>query len=230
MGEAKIRRTNATPTVYHHTSTLRTNLIWMSGVIDVEGTVKKVLHPHLGELRTDPALRRSMTDFPAVAWFTRRIKIPNVLVKHALYLEDKVTGELRRMEADSAIAHGMSLNRIALGFPLADIALTPWPDYRGYSTPEGRELNETAREAGDNPSDWYVSETPIDVMKVSEFWSSRSVFKPKMERSDQYIADIKRMVTMCRDKKGVYIPPTWLRPEQAVELGRRLGLNVVEAR
>ena len=25
------------PTVYHHTSTVRTNLIWMSGVIEVEG-------------------------------------------------------------------------------------------------------------------------------------------------------------------------------------------------
>jgi hypothetical protein len=40
MGEAKRRRQqNSTPdrVVYHHTSTLRTNLLWMSGVIEVEG-------------------------------------------------------------------------------------------------------------------------------------------------------------------------------------------------
>ena len=37
MGAAKRKRQNRVPTVYHHTSTLRTNLIWMSGVIEVEG-------------------------------------------------------------------------------------------------------------------------------------------------------------------------------------------------
>lgn len=77
--------------MYHHTSTLRTNLIWMSGVIDVEGSQQKVIYPHLGEIGTDVLLRRSMTDFPPVAWFTRR------------------------MEIGEEIAHGMSLNRAALG-------------------------------------------------------------------------------------------------------------------
>jgi hypothetical protein len=70
----------------------------------------------------------------------------------------------------------------------------------------GRELNETAREAGDDPNDWYVSETPIDVMKVSEFWSSRTVLNPRLQRSDSYIADIRRMVTMCRERDGVFSP------------------------
>jgi hypothetical protein len=92
----------------------------------------------------------------------------------------------------------MSLNRVASGFPLADIGVTPWPEYRGY-------------------------ETPVDVMK---FRSSRSVFEPKLVRSERYIADIKRMVTMCQEKEGVYIPPTWLSREQATELGRRMGLRV----
>lgn len=88
------------------------------------------------------------------------------------------------------------------------------------------ELNETAREAGDNPNDWYVSETAVDAMKVSEFWSSRSILNPKLQRSDSYISDIRRMVTMCREKEGVFIPPTWLTREQATEVGGRLGLAI----
>jgi hypothetical protein len=63
-------------------------------------------------------------------------------------------------------------------------------------------------------------------MKVSEFWSSRSILNPKLERSERYIADIKRMVTLCREKHGVFIPPTWMKPEQARALGARLGLPV----
>jgi hypothetical protein len=55
------------PTVYHHTSTLRTNLIWMSGVIEVEGKSKGVLHPQIGEIRTDAKVRRALKDFLPVA-------------------------------------------------------------------------------------------------------------------------------------------------------------------
>jgi hypothetical protein len=226
MGEAKRRKAIANPTVYHHTSTLRTNLIWMSGEIDVEGNQKKVLHPQLGVIGTDASLRRPMADFPAVAWFTRNLNIPKVLIVSKLYFEDKNTGAIKPMEVGTEIAHGMSLNRVALGFPLAEINVTPWPQYRGYATPEGRELNETARAAGDNPNDWYVSETPIDVMKVSEFWSSQSILNPKLKRSDSYISDIRRMVTMCRENEGVFIPPTWLTTAQATEISRRLGLPI----
>jgi hypothetical protein len=226
MGEAKRRKATAIPTVYHHTSTLRTNMIWMSGVIDVEGNKKKVLHPHLGEVSTDASLRRSMVDFPALAWFTRKLDIPKVLVVSKLYFEDKKTGAIKATEIGTEMAHAMNLNRVALGFPLAGIGVTPWREYRGYATPEGRALNETARDAGDNPDDWYVSETPIDVMKVSEFWSSRTILNPKLKWSDSYIADIRRMVTMCRERDGVFIPPTWLTREQAVEVGRRMGLSV----
>ena len=55
MGAAKRKRQNRVPTVYHHTSTLRTNLIWMSGVIEVEGKSKGVFHP---QARRDPHRRQ----------------------------------------------------------------------------------------------------------------------------------------------------------------------------
>jgi hypothetical protein len=45
----------------------------------------------------------------------------------------------------------------------------PWPNYYGYASAEGQELNETARLTGDEPDDWHVSEQPVDVLKVSEF-------------------------------------------------------------
>ena len=72
----------------------------------------------------------------------------------------------------------MSLNRVASGFPLADIGVTPWPEYRGYETPVGH---------------------------VMKFRSSRSVFEPKLVHSERYIADIKRMVTMCQEKGKAFI-------------------------
>jgi hypothetical protein len=149
MGEAKRRRLAVVPTVYHHTSTLRTNLIWMSGVIQVEGNSKGVMHPQLGEVKTEALFRRPMRDFPPVAWFTTRIEIPGILKRFALYLEDKNTGEIERVDLDQEMVNGISLNRVALGFRIGDIGVTPWPQHPGYFTAEGQELNETAREAGD---------------------------------------------------------------------------------
>ena len=73
MGQAKEKRKNAVPTVYHHTSTLRTNLIWMSGVVQVEGQSDGVLHPQLGRIDTDARIRRELRDFPPLAWFTSQI-------------------------------------------------------------------------------------------------------------------------------------------------------------
>ena len=35
MGQAKLKRSLPVSVVYHHTSTLRTNLLWMSGVVEV---------------------------------------------------------------------------------------------------------------------------------------------------------------------------------------------------
>jgi hypothetical protein len=125
--------------------------------------------------------------------------------------------------------------RVALGFPTVDIPVTRWGDYRGHDTPEGRSLNESAIEAGDDPDDWYVSEQEIDVMKVAEFWSSRSVSKPRLERvGGDYVSRIRRMVTGCREARakgqGVYIPPAWMdltSPEKQRALSQALKVTNV---
>lgn len=227
MGQARKRREAAQPTVYHHTSTLRTNLLWMSGVVEVEGKSEGVLHPQFGEIHTDALARRAMEDFPPVAWFTRRIDVPRCLVQSALYLLDKQTGEKREYNVEGDVAHALSLNRVALGFPVAEIPVVPWPDYRGYGTAEGRTLNETARAAGDNPNDWFVSETPVDLLKVSEFWTAPKMSALKLKRFDAYLPELRRMVKMCRETEGIYIPPTRLKREQAVKLAEGLGVEVL---
>jgi hypothetical protein len=226
MGQAKIRRANAVPTVYHHTSTLRTNLIWMSGYIQVEGKSERVIHPDIGEVNTSALARRAMTDFPPVAWFTTQVSVPRCLVKMAIVLTDNTTGEITQVRLEEQEAHGFALNRVALGFHIADIPVVHWPKHPGYITIEGQELNETARDAGDNPEDWWVSEDPVDLLNLCEFWNAMNIFNLKMTRRDAYVEDIKRMVTLCRTKEGVYIPPTWLKPEQARRLAQRMNLHL----
>ena len=93
-------------TVYHHTSTLRSNLLWMSGVIEVEGKASPVFHPKIGEINTNARLRRSMTDFPPVAWFTSQIEVPKYLMDVALFTETKITGERKEIKLG---AHGRRL-------------------------------------------------------------------------------------------------------------------------
>ncbi len=226
MGQARLRRLAAVPTVYHHTSTLRTNLLWMSGVVQVEGKSEGAFHPQLGEIRTDALARRGLEDFPPVAWFTRRIDVPNCLLRGAFLVEDKDTGQRREISRSQDLSNAVALNRVALGFPVADIPVVPWPEHPGYGTGEGRELNGTAREAGDEPDDWFVSEVSVDLMKVSEFWHSPSMLQPRLKRVDRHVADIHRMVTMCRETPGAYIPPSWLKTGQAMELARSLGVPV----
>ena len=90
MGAAKRKRQNRVPTVYHHTSTLRTNLIWMSGVIEVEGKSKGVFHP--SSARSAPTPRcAALKDFPPVAWFTTRIDVPRVLIGSEIVIVDQGT-------------------------------------------------------------------------------------------------------------------------------------------
>lgn len=226
MGQAKLKRANAVPMAYHHTSTLRTNLIWMAGVIEVEGRSGPVIHPQLGELKLNANLRRAMRDFPPLAWFTTRIEVPNCLLRSSLMLQDKSTGATREVARDPRLANAIALNRIALGFPVAAIPVVPWRDHPGYVTDEGRELNETAGEAGDNPDEWYVSETPVDVLAATEIWSSPSIMRPKLKRLDAYLPHVRRMVEMCRSRPGTFIPPTWLKVEQQRELARRMGVDV----
>jgi len=227
LGEAKRRRQNSVSTVYHHTSTLRTNLIWMSGVVQVEGKSDGAFHPQLGEIKTDALARRDLKEFPPVAWFTTRVETPRCLIDSRFFFISKKTGEKMEIEVDVKMAHAIALNRVALGFPIADVPVVPWPEYRGYVTREGQELNESAREAGDDPDHWYISEDPIDVLKMSELWLSPRMLKPKLKRFDDQLPHIKRMVSLCREKKGVYIPPTWLTPEQGNELARQLGVPIL---
>jgi hypothetical protein len=95
MGEAKRKRLAERTVIYHHTSTLRTNLIWMSGVIELEGKSPPVTHPRLGEIRTDPFARRAMKDFPALAWFTTGITVPASIVKSVMRFVNKDTRNQR---------------------------------------------------------------------------------------------------------------------------------------
>ena len=232
MGEAKRRRQNSTldRVVYHHSSTLRTNLLWMSGVVEVEGKGREPLHPHIGVIKTDVLRRRAMQDFPPVAWFCSEIAVPNCLRNTKLYFEDKNTGQLRyEDDAIGNLSDAIALNRVAVGFRLSDCpSIVKWSEHAGYHTPEGKELNESARAYGDNPSTWYVSEQAVDLLKVVEFWSSRKIMNPKLQREDWYVKDLHNMVRNCRERKDVYIMPTWLKPHEAKALAAALGLPSID--
>lgn len=225
MGEAK-RRTGNGRIAYHHTSTLRTNLIWMSGVIEVEGQGQMPIHPQLGPITTSPFLRRNLKDFPALAWFTTRRDVPRCLLNTRFILSNVDTGEhIVDQEIGSQISNALALNRVALGFQIFEVPLVHWPKHAGYRTPEGRALNLSATDAGDNLDDWYVSETPVDLMKISEFWRATKISDTTLQRWDAYIADIRRMVTLCRSG-GVYIPPSWITGKQAAALSKSIAVPV----
>jgi hypothetical protein len=229
MGEAKRRLAaqsrRSTAVVYHHTSTLRTHLIWMSGVIEVEGKSPAVIHPHLGEIRTDALARRALKDFPPLAWFTTQTAIPKCLRQNSLFFIDSATGKRHEESVGKEMSDILSLNRLAIGFPVLN-KMMPWPDHPGYETAEGRDLNDSAREAGDDPRHWYVSEDAIDVLQSVEIWSSRSILDPKLERLDWYLKDVHNMVRNCRRQRA-YIMPTWLTADEAKALARKVGLPAV---
>lgn len=218
--------------IYHHTSVLRTNLLWMAGEIRPEGTTSEITvpHPHLPHgVRCPPAnYRRALVDFPAVVWFTTRVDVPGCMRVILAVVTDK-DGNSHEEDLDRATGDAFTWKRVALGFRVADIAVVPWPDYYGYNTGEGRDLNETAREAGDDPADWYVAEGPIDLMAMTEIRLASSVMNPKLERSDQYLVHVKRMVQTCRTTPGTYIPPSWLPMDQQRRLAAKVGIPVREA-
>jgi hypothetical protein len=227
MGQAKLRRLSAVPTVYHHTSTLRTNEIWMSGKIKLEGQQPPALHPKLGEIKTDANLRRQMRDFPPLAWFTSQISVPRCLVESTVCFTDEKTGEMiKKVRLGERESNAMALHRIAIGFPVSAIPVVPWPDHPGYFTTEGQELNESARDAGDDPNDWWVSEEPVDVLSASEIWLAHRVLNTKLRRHDGYLKDMKKMVEMCRTTEGAYIPPSWITQEQANQVFGKLGIPI----
>jgi hypothetical protein len=182
--------------------------------------------PDLDVRRHRPPLRPGFKDFPPLAWFTRRIKVPNCLVRYTLVVVDPQTGERIEHDVGGEVSHGFALNRVALGFPLVGQGFVKWSDHPGCETAEGRELNDSASALGDDPGDWYVSEQPVDVLMLGEFWTSRSMLEPKLERFDCYLAEIHKMVTLCRTRKGVVIPPSWLTRSQGEQLARLWGIEV----
>src|SRR5258708_19147268 len=198
----------------------------MSGLIELEGKSPPVIHPRLGEIKNDAFARRPMKDFPPLAWFTTEITVPPSIVKSVIRHIDKETGEVKDLDLDPKMAHVAALNRIAIGFPIANIPVIPWTDHPGYTTAEGQELNETAIEAGDDPTRWYVSPEPVDVLQSTEIWSSSSILIPKLKRLDWYLKDVHNMVRKCREV-GAYIPPPCLTKEQATSLSKRLNLPVI---
>ena len=226
MGEAK-RRREGPRLIYHHTSTLRTNQLWMSGQLLPEGKMPPAFHPQLGEIQTDAFVRRPMKDFPPVVWLTEEVGVPKCLVSMRLRFASKDTGEeVAGLDINGGLSNAIALNRVSLGFRPNDLGAVRWSDHDGYRTQEGRELNETAREVGDDPDRWWVSEAPVDLMQMVELRVSRSISKPKLERNDAYFSKIKELIQRCRDNPGVYVPPTWLTGDQARVLAVRLGIPV----
>lgn len=227
MGEAKRRRTAPSDVIYHHTSTLRTNLIWMSGVIDLEGRSEGALHPKLGLIETDAKIRRPMKDFPALAWFTTQTRVPSVLTNAQINLIDTKTGRLRQRVDGQDLANALALQRVAIGFRMSEIGAVPWPEHYGYATAEGIELNETAIELGDDPRHWYVTDAPVDLLLATEFWSARSIMKPVLKPFPAYLPDLHRMVKLCRANPGTFIPPSWLTPDQAQAVAASFGKPIL---
>jgi hypothetical protein len=198
----------------------------MSGVIEVEGKGGPAIHPHFGEIELNANLRRGMNDFAPLAWFTTRISTPSCILNAAIHFIDKKTGEPRDLPVAPGLPNAVALQRVAIGFPIADIPVVRWTQHPGYTTDEGSALNDSAREFGDNPDDWYVTEEAVDLLAASEFWASPSIMKPKLKRFPEYLPDMRRMVELCRATPGIFIPPSWLKPDQAAELAKRLGVEV----
>jgi hypothetical protein len=114
---------------------------------------------------------------------------------------------------------------VALGFRLTECpSIVKWSEHPGYGTAEGGELNQRARAYGA----WYVSDQPIDLLDAVEFWSSRKIINPKLQREDWYLKYLPNMVRSCRERKGVHIMPTWLKPHEAKAIAAAFGLPAVD--
>ena len=228
MGEAKRRKQSQTAgIIYHHTSTLRTNLIWMSGVIELEGRGEKPHHPQLGKMDADASLRREMRDFPPLAWFTSSAATPRCLMDAQICLRDNATGEIRRIDLDAQQANAISMKRVALGFQLADIPVVAWRDHPGYQTPEGQKLNADARAVGDDPDLWYVAEEPVDAALLCEIRNADR--QGRMVKLDaRHVQEARRSVELCRTTPGAYIPPAWIPVDQIQRICAEMGVPILE--
>jgi hypothetical protein len=159
-----------------------------------------------------------------VAWFTSRLSVPGCLMASTLVTEKD--GETNHIPLSDAEAHALALNRVALGFRAEEYPVVRWPDHRGYRTSEGRDLNETAREAGDDPDEWWISETPLDVLTACEVYIASNMMRPKLVRNDEYLRNVKQMVAFCRDNPGTFIPPSWMQETEAKKLAKMAGVSI----
>jgi hypothetical protein len=76
----------------------------------------------------------------------------------------------------------------------------------------------------DDSNEWLVSEQHVNVMSATEVWIERALGNCRLERHEEYLSNIKRMVTMCRTQEAVFIPPSWLPNNDAVALAQRMGV------
>lgn len=204
MGQARIRKSLAVPMVYHHTNTMRTNQIWMDGYLLREGEQKNAVGPGGMVIQSPLEERRACIDFPPLVWFTTRIDVPKCIQTEPILFNKDGS----RAEIDKKFLRFIKGDSVAIGFRAHEIPVVPWPEHFGYKTKEGMELNESAIDLfGDNPEDWWVSESRVDVMLAAECWLQG---KNKLVRSDKYLSDVKRMVGMCRENPEVFIAPSWI--------------------
>ncbi len=227
MGQAKANAAAQSNFVWHHTSSLRTAQLWTSGHIKVEGRMPPAFHPEVGWIYSNAAHRREMKDFPPLVWLTRDIKVPQSIRIVSHRAKDNDPAKCQTTLLPPEVTDAIAMRRMAIGFNPNEIGATPWTEHPGYSSGEGRQLNESAIEAGDAPEDWYVVEADIDLLKCRALRIAQSTFNLKMVREDRGVAEIHRMVRLCRENPGRRIAPTWLN-EESIRRAQEAGTPIFE--
>lgn len=64
----------------------------------------------------------------------------------------------------------------------ADVSID---EFLKFCAVNGKALNATARECGDNPNHWYVAEQPIDVRLLASVWTPRKGHRHRLQRNDR---------------------------------------------
>jgi hypothetical protein len=61
---------------------------------------------------------------------------------------------------------------------------------------------------------------------LSSVHTPRKDQKLRLERNDLYLPDVQKMVAMCKEKQGVFIPPSWMPEGLARAFAKELGAPV----
>ena len=167
MGESRNKDKQTDPIVRHYTSHLWTSHIWTDGVIKVEGERPAPLHPdlELGDFH-DARHARPMRDFGPVVWLTTEPGIPMTCRILTMPVQQgRLPG---RHIVGPPYSDAVSMTRISLGFKASDIGAIRWSDHAGYETPEGHEITQRALSLGDDPAQWWVCDTDVEVDRIVE--------------------------------------------------------------